>query len=427
MNRLMLALAMLVVVVGGGCGRTMVATPTIYWHEGADPFANTPEEFKTPTAEVLYITDRARKDTEQKPVWYGFGRSKSQAYGTCEVKFGRDMTWEQLAEASRGKSRSASVPLSIGTVTETGRLPAIGGFSFRMVDGQVVEIPEEAAERRRLQEEFLADLSDRVVKTTSGEVFLFVHGFHNEFQDPMFVTAQLWHFLGRDSVPIAYTWPAGWKSPALLGMLFGYSYDRESGEFTVFHLKNVLRAIASCPDVKKIHLIAHSRGTDVLTTALRELNIHYTAAGKDTGEELKLGSLILAAPDLDMEVFSQRIGAERLPAVPERFTVYVSRGDGAIGMSDFLFKSKTRLGKLKYADLDEAQREAMKGFADVNVVNVTAHTKGPGHSYFYDNPSVLSDVILTMRGRAPGEQTGRPLTLEGVPFWTLNEGYLSPE
>lgn len=425
MNRWMLALVALAVVLGG-CGRTMVATPTIYWAEDSRPFANTAEEFKTPTAEVMYITDRARKDTESKPVWYGFGRSKSQAFGSCEVNFGRGMTWEQLEAASQGKRRASEVPISIGKVTEVGRLPAIGGFSYRMVDGQLTEVAQEAAERQRLQAEFTQELSRRVQKTNSGEVFLFVHGFHNEFQDPMFVTAQIWHFMGRDIVPIAYTWPAGWKSPALLGMLFGYNYDRESGEFSVFHLKHAIRAIASNPDVRKLHLIAHSRGTDVLITALRELNIHYTAAGQDTGEALKLGSVILAAPDIDMEVFSQRIGAERLPAVPERFTVYVSRNDSAIGVSSFLFKSKTRLGKLRYADLDEAQREAVKGFTDVNVVNVTAKTSGPGHSYFYDNPSVLSDLILTLRGVAPGESTGRPLILEGAPFWTLPQGYLCP-
>ena len=52
-------------------------------------------------------------------------------------------------------------------------------------------------------------------------------------------------------------------------------------------------------------LIAHSRGTDVTTTALRELNIEYKAAGKETRKELKLGNLVLCAADLDIDVVSQ--------------------------------------------------------------------------------------------------------------------------
>jgi esterase/lipase superfamily enzyme len=378
-----------------------------------------PEEFRSTTAEILYITDRARQDTESRPVWYSYGRDKAMSFGTCEVEFGRGMSWDELDAASAGKKRTSDVPLWIDAVTELGRLPVSDGAGYRIVEGQEVEIPEYQSERLRIGQEFLANLSERVKRTRSGEVFMFVHGFNNDFADPMYVAAQIWHFAGRDMVPIVYTWPAGWDGFAL----FGYNYDRESGEFTTYHLKAALKTIAACPDVKKVHLIAHSRGTDVLMTALRELHIRYRAAGVSTREQLKLGSLILAAPDIDMEVFSQRIGAERLPTVPERFTVYVSHKDDAIGLSDWLFASKRRLGRLRYADLDDRQREVAKNFSELNVVDVTAHTSGLGHSYFYDCPCVLSDLILCLRGKAPGENTGRPLKLEGGPFWQLPEGY----
>ena len=45
--------------------------------------------------------------------------------------------------------------------------------------------------------------------------------------------------------------------------MFGYTYDPESSEFTVYHLRETLEIIASVPEVEKLHLIAHSRGTDV--------------------------------------------------------------------------------------------------------------------------------------------------------------------
>jgi esterase/lipase superfamily enzyme len=44
------------------------------------------------------------------------------------------------------------------------------------------------------------------------EVFIFVHGFHNDFNDAAFVMAELWHFLGRIGVPIVYTWPSGYPA-----------------------------------------------------------------------------------------------------------------------------------------------------------------------------------------------------------------------
>jgi len=57
---------------------------------------------------------------------------------------------------------------------------------------------------------------------------------------------ELWFFLGRIGIPIVYTWPAGHPG------IFGYTYDLESSEFTVYHLRRVLTAIAKFPEVEKI-------------------------------------------------------------------------------------------------------------------------------------------------------------------------------
>ncbi|MHC4102689.1 MAG: alpha/beta hydrolase [Planctomycetota bacterium] len=86
-------------------------------------------------------------------------------------------------------------------------------------------------------------------------------------------------FLKREGVAIAYTWPAG-----LPGLLQGYNYDRESSEFTVFHLKQLVRALVSMSEVEGISLLAHSRGTDGAITALRELVIEARAGGHPAGD-----------------------------------------------------------------------------------------------------------------------------------------------
>src|SRR5262249_39702639 len=160
-----------------------------------------------------------------------------------------------------------------------------------------------------LRDMFCHEISRRLALTPSKkEVAVYIHGFNNSMDDAAFTIGEMWHFAGRKGIPIAYTWPAGKSYPA----------DYDSCQFTIFHFKQFLRGLASCPDVEKIHLIAHSRGTDVTTTALRELNIEYKAAGKETRRELKLGNLVLCAADLDLDVVGQRIGAERLQLVPER-------------------------------------------------------------------------------------------------------------
>src|SRR5262249_47170285 len=135
------------------------------------------------------------------------------------------------------------------------------------------------------------------------EVVLFVHGYANAFQDAAFSMADLCHFFGREFVCAIFTWPAGGSR----GMMAGYNVDRESGEFAVQHLKQTIRLIAQTPGVKHIHLMAHSRGTDVLASALREMNIESYAGGASISDRFKLKNIVLLAPDIDADVAAAKI------------------------------------------------------------------------------------------------------------------------
>ena len=193
--------------------------------------------------------------------------------------------------------------------------------------------------------------------------YLFVHGYNNTFENGVTTIAQIWHFLGREGVALTYSWPAG------RGGLRGYFTDRESGEFTIFHLKQFLRDIVASPDVERLDIIGHSRGTDVVLTAMRELYLEAKGRERDNNDLWKVGNLVLAAPDVDMEVFSQRVGAEGLFALPHRFTVYLSDHDRAIGLSTWLFGSVRRLGRLRKSDLSEEQRARLAEMQNLHLVD----------------------------------------------------------
>ena len=285
---------------------------------------------------------------------------------------------------------------------------------------EVVENAEDAATSRLAVDVLHRLLSERLADAPRKEVFIFVHGYNNTFDDAALTMAQLWHFLGRPGVGVIYSWPAGRG-----GLLRGYTHDRESGEFSIYHSKQFIRAVASSPEVRKMHFIGHSRGTDVLITALRELHIENRNDPHVTRRNLKLGHVVLAAPDLDFEVATQRILAERLGAAPETMTVYLNADDRAIGLSDWLFASIRRLGQLRLTDLTERQRDAFERIEHrATFVNVRAKVDFVGHGYFVSNPSVLSDLILLLRdNRLPGTDHGRPLVRHGAGFWELYDGY----
>lgn len=227
-------------------------------------------------------------------------------------------------------------------------------------------------------------------------------------------------------VPIIYTWPAGYPG------LFGYTYDRESSEFTVFHLRKSLELIASFPEVKKVHLIAHSRGTDVALNAVRELTIAARSAGLDPRKKYKLHNIILAAPDIDLQVATQRIVGDQIGLSTKRFTVYTSPNDGAIAVANKLFASpRGRLGSFGIEQLDPVARATLE-YNDSNFALVQ-YRGGRGasdtvqdrhlHSYFRNSPSVASDVVLTLRDDVEAGSDGRPLTATGPHFWTVPANY----
>jgi esterase/lipase superfamily enzyme len=280
-------------------------------------------------------------------------------------------------------------------------------------------LPQDALnELNAAREQLRKVLAEQLSHSDKKDVYLFVHGFNNSFDDAIFRLAQMWHMAGRGGVPIAYNWPAG------RGGILGYAYDRESGEFTVFHLKKFLQAVAAVPEVQRIHLIAHSRGTDVAVTALRELHIEYRSKGLSTQQELKLENLVLAAPDLDADIFEQRFGLEDVHMAANRTTVYLSNTDLALSFSRWLFGGGRRVGNLTAKEITpEARKNLMAlGRFDVIQCNVTGYSTT--HDYAFAHPAVVSDIFLLLRdGKAPGAANGRPLAMPAEGVWEITNDY----
>ncbi|MCZ6690579.1 MAG: alpha/beta hydrolase [Planctomycetota bacterium] len=405
-------------LVLSGCGAIeLMDTPTLFTKSKSNPFRDVPAEFRTNKVEVLYVTDRTPVEQEGSTVEYTHGRSPSLAYGTCTVEIGKDVSWEVLVENSLARKRSRSLPLALRETRELGRFPETP-FPLVVVDEEVRDDPTVVADHKAMEESFQQEVRKRLEMTPLKEAFVFIHGVNCKFEGAAILIAQVWHYLGREGVPIAYTWPAA------IGGARGYFYDRESGEFTVHHLKQFLRMLSACEDLEKIHIISHSRGAAVGTSAIRELFIEAKAGGRDPMTEFKIGHLILIAPDMDLEVVGQRITAERVFLAVEKLTVYVSQGDRAIGFTSIWFRSHQRLARLRPEDLSEKQRTRIRRTSRIDIIDVTAPTGFTGHSYFYTSPEVSSDLILLLRdGKEPGAANGRPLIYRGGNFWELPEGY----
>ncbi len=399
----------------GGCvsGMSLMPTPNLYVSGKGYPEQNIPDVQRSPHIDLLYVTDRL-VEMNQGVARYGSGRSASMAFGTVSVDIGKGLTWPELLQISKSATRSRAIPVNVGQYVELGRFPEIP-YTFNMVHGKPVIDPGVQASVEDMVRQFQATMRHRLAMSRRKDVVIFIHGFNNSFNDAAARLAEVWHFLRRQGVPLLYTWPSG------AGGLYGYLRDRESAEYTIFHLKQTLAMLASMPEVKRIHIIAHSLGTHVITTALREMIIARRAAGENPHDSLRISNLILVAPDMDIGVVRQRLMAEQFGPAIDQITVYTAQTDLALEVSSYMMSGK-RLGNLKSTDFDAKAKAIFASEKNVSFVNVLDASSFIGHSYFLDSPAASSDVIRVLEGNRPGSKN-RPLIHKQGSFWELPADY----
>ena len=415
-----LAALFLAVLFLAGCAspRPLMPVPNLYIGEGApELFIALLPELQNNRVDLLYVTDRVPETDENGALTYGYDRSRSVAFGSAIVTIEPELTWDELQRVSLEQDRSTKLSLHLASLEERGRYPATPQPVI-LIDGEAQPDPAALEATRITEQSFQAEINRRLAFAPKPEVVLFVHGYHNDFDDAAKTLAELWHIFGREHVPILSTWPAGQSGPS------GYIYDRESGEFTVYHLKTLLRSLYDNPEIKKLHLIAHSRGTDVLSSAIRELSLVARAAGETPSDKLRDSHVVLAAPDLDLDVVSQRIIAEQIGREAKNITIYTSQEDKAIGIAERLFKSAARLGRLAIGDLQADDLEGIDKVEGVSFIDLQDGAGGTGHAYFHSDPAASSDLILLMRyDLEPGAENGRPLKPIAPGFWMINPEY----
>ncbi len=207
----------------------------------------------------------------------------------------------------------------------------------------------------------------------SRRVLIFVHGFNNRYEDAVYRFAQIVHDSHADVAPILFTWPS--RANAL-----DYAYDRESTNYSRTQLEEVLRRAAQDPSVGDVTIMAHSMGSWLVTEALRQMAIRGGRVAP------KIRNVILASPDLDIDVFrrqSQELGPSR-----PKLTLFVSQDDQALGLSRYIGGDVDRLGQINPAA--EPYRSELEK-AGVTVLDLTALKSGDplNHGKFAERPEVV--------------------------------------
>lgn len=392
--------------------------PNLYTFEtGAEyPATAVPETLRRTRSEILYVTDRnPNLDASGVVTGYGDRRSDQMAFGVTLVEYGAVESWDDLVTRTQSAAGSVSTRLDPVYTEEIVRFPATP-LPYQAGAGRLQASPEAQKAYTESVTTMQQEISTRLRRTGLDRVMVYVHGFNNEFDDAVGTLANIWHYTGRQSLPVMYSWPAGSDGP------LAYFRDLESGEFSVFHVKEFMRALSGVPGLDRIDIVAHSRGTAVMTTALRELLIEARTQGGNPRARMKTGILVLAAADLDLGVVRQRLVAERFADGFEQINIYVNPDDGVLELSRIIGRV-SRLGNVNPSELSERERADLASADNVSVIIVEGGSTQLGHGYFRENPAVLSDIVLALRTRAAAGSVFRPLEPVVQNIYTLHQDY----
>lgn len=359
---------------------------------------------------LFYVTDRAPDGAG-----YGGDRSNAMAFGQVRVELS-GMSERDYSAYMQGLARGDRAPrYTLEDINEIVRFPATP-TPFALADGVISRDREAIRVYQEASLQFRRSLKGELTDRSTGKVVLYVHGFNNDFDDATFNLLELWAASGWTGVPVMFSWPTEQSGP------LSYFEDTQDGAFSVFHLKETLRLIASTPEVESVTLIAHSHGASIATTALRELLIEARGAGLSMYDTYRVETLILAAPDIDLGVMEQRLVAEQFGVGFGQINVYMNPNDNALGVASLVFGNQ-RFGETTIDDLSPASRAVFRGVKTVHFIMVEDARGDERHNYFRLHPGVLADIAITIRTDAQPADPERPLEHLELNFWRLDRDY----
>ena len=207
----------------------------------------------------------------------------------------------------------------------------------------------------------------------SRRVLVFVHGFNNRYEDAVYRFAQIVHDSHADVAPVVFTWPSR-------ASIFDYNYDKESTNYSRDALEELLTRTAANPAVSDVTIMAHSMGTWLTVEALRQMAIRNGHVAS------KINNVILASPDLDVDVFGRQFAS--LGKDKPHFTIFVSQDDRALALSRRISGNVDRLGQIDPSV--EPYRSKLEA-AGITVLDLTKLKGGDrlNHGKFAESPEVV--------------------------------------
>lgn len=396
----------------------LMPAPDVYGDGMLNPLPKTNPFDRIPYDGILFATDRTPATGEGREQYYRNDRGQVVRLGLAEIQFGKKkFTWQFARDISMLKSRSEEYPVKISNVEEWGIMgSSIPSWFDASVFGEDLR-PPDATDR------FADAINAQLAVSKKKHVYIYTHGYRVVYENPILVSAELWHFLGYDGAFIAYAWPS---TPSR----WAYIKDSDTSSGFARNFRLLIEFVAENTDAEEIHVIGYSNGTRLVTRALEQLAlIHHDETADEIYDQLRLRNVILVGSDLDRDVFGVYM-SDGMLNVSKHMSVYMSVHDTALGFSQFVSR-RQRLGQMwgaKGGELHPLARQAMINHRDrvsfINVSEAEGASSGNGHGYFRASPWASSDILMSIYYGLTPEERGL-VEQDDLPVFAFPTDYIS--
>jgi len=228
------------------------------------------------------------------------------------------------------------------------------------------------------------EMADRLQGFQSKAMLIFVHGYNTGFEYAALRTAQIAHDLRFPGIPFFYSWPSA-------NQVTGYWQDEEAARLSEGVFEQLIEELSQLP-VTDVYIVAHSMGNRIVGHALQ--------ARVDKGKETKhLREILLAAPDINANIFRSVIAPKLIAMQGTRTTIYAASSDVALMASKFVHGFK-RVGDTTGGVF------VYPGLETIDASSAASMGRGYGHLYVVDSQSVMGDIRSIIAHKGPAKARG---------------------
>ncbi|MBI1384031.1 MAG: alpha/beta hydrolase [Rhizobiales bacterium] len=354
---------------------------------GAQPFEMAPRSLTPPADSQEVVSEPAPEPFETVRVFFGTDRADApvERSGVMSVGYG--------SERGRRLALGAANVTVPSTVHQAGEVER--PFELTILGVTIYREKEDPAKHFTIADiatmspdEFVAAVNAKLAGSRhyEGHAIVFVHGYNVAFDSALYRTAQIAYDLGFDGAPFLYSWPSN-------GSLGSYESDQNNSEQAERYLREFIDLVLQRTNARHVSFIAHSMGNKPLLKVLKEMQI-----AAEVRSDLKVNQIILAAPDIDRDVFADLV-AEVAP-LGQGVTLYASANDRAMVASRAYAGGIPRAG-----DISELGPVLEQGLDTIDVSAQSTAVLALNHSTYAEKSDLLADIgRLILEGVRPPRQ-----------------------